>query len=535
VTHSAHTARRLRLTGALVAALLVAVLPASRAELLPTSGTFEGIYHRDRFGVGRFGFFIVHPSLHPKLAEFEGRYIRVEVAGGAQPYNPGPAVMTRVGKIVELPQPPVRLELTTVPHPAGEGQPCQVLLRVGNAGQAPLTLRSDPVTVALRRGGEPRADVQDTFGGYRRGQFAAETGKWQLRSVAKSTPWRRHHILGHPSDWVPRVTIQPGETFPFCLALDKGLAKGQYEIAARLSLHLDADKPVPVAGWLALDVPTNPQDTRPQIPSALRLRPSAFRVRDEWTAVDLRLTNGGPQPRWIPQCTDNERALLWLGRLHGTTREGKEIPLTFSYPKGSSKGSPEACTMARVPPEGLQTTIEFRPESAFSESPVARLTCEILTDRGLETFVLADAFTDRTFAAPPPFGTARNGLKVRIRTHRQACEPKGLLRIYWQLVNLHQKPLVLRSAGGWRVEIDGRTLARPYKDTVWGWAMSYDHYRPEEHYIDLRGLDLAPGDHTVKLFCRSVGGHYKNANGKRIPAYSGTVASNVFRFTVAER
>jgi len=507
----------------------------ARGAILPTEGTFRDFYHRDRFGVARFKFFLVHPSLLPKLAPYEGRYIEVEVTKGIQPVNPGPAIMLEVGRVVELPQPPVKLALSTVPSSLGEQRPCQLLLRVRNTGEAPLTLEPNQVTLSLRHAAEDRQDREDIFGsGYKQNQFAATAGGWQLRSIALSVPWRRHHILGHPSDCIPRLTLGPGEVFPFCIALDNGLAKGRYEVGGGVSLYLDRDKPAPASAWLAFDVP-GPERAEPEANSGLRLTHSPFRLKDEWASVNLRLANEGTEPRSIPQCLDNEAVRLWVGRLHGFSRDGGEVPLTFNYPVGGSKGSPDSCRIVRVPKSGLETALEFRAESMFSDAPIARLSCDILTDRGLETFPVADDFKDETFAAPPPFGPEKGGLKLRIRTHHASYAPNQLIRLYWQLVNLEQKPLVLRASGGWRVEMDGRTVAKPGKDSVSGWATERGPYPPQEHWIELQDLSLAPGRHTVRLICESgspLRPTYTNADGKEISISRGVLESNAFEFAV---
>ena len=71
------------------------------AEIVPTSGTAEGIYHQDRWGVGHFDYFIVDPGLHAKLHPYEGRRIRFKITKAEQPMNPGPGILLALDGIEE--------------------------------------------------------------------------------------------------------------------------------------------------------------------------------------------------------------------------------------------------------------------------------------------------------------------------------------------------------------------------------------------------------------------------------------------------
>src|SRR5262245_10983385 len=81
------------------------------AEDLPQSGVFEGFYRQDRWGVGRFSFYLVAPALHEQLKPYAGKRIMLEILNAHQYANPGDAIVTRVGKITEIAGSQVHLEM----------------------------------------------------------------------------------------------------------------------------------------------------------------------------------------------------------------------------------------------------------------------------------------------------------------------------------------------------------------------------------------------------------------------------------------
>src|SRR5688500_10889557 len=91
---------------------IIAVAASSlSAECLPSEGVFEGYYHRDRWGVGHFNYFLVHPDLHAQLSAFEGDPIRLVVTKAIQPENPGDSMIHEIGAITPLPKSPLQIRL----------------------------------------------------------------------------------------------------------------------------------------------------------------------------------------------------------------------------------------------------------------------------------------------------------------------------------------------------------------------------------------------------------------------------------------
>lgn len=550
----------------------LAIVCSAQAELLPTTGTFKGIYHQDRFGGRHFLFFNIPEELHSAFDRYNGKYIEADVLKGEQPINPGYVNIKSIGTITELPQPGIKLTASVTPVSPLADTPCQVIVQARNIGAkrvefgpgVKILFRSPPVST-----GTPAV------------WSYSPTSTWHLRNLVKSIPWRRHHILGHPTDHVSKIELAPGESMTWALSMDQGVPEGQYEIEAGLEIE-DNDERITVAAWAVLDVGTAAAEENLKR-TTLNLAHSPFETGSEWVSVQLHLTNEkGSKPRKIPQCLDHGKVPLWAGRLHGFTKErpfegadprsepayvelrrgrqdatvglpratgqngsprksnkvtteGVEVPLTFDYPIGHTKGPPEGVWRPTlITREGLKMTMTFRTESWFQPAPIKTLTCDILTDRGLETFLITDSYEDRLFSPLPPFGEVKNGVKCRFRTQKETYKQNEPIRLYWQVINVDQVPVMCRSKDGWQVRIDGKRVKSAYNaDRLWGWATEQGPYRPDEYFIDLKDVTLTPGEHSVQLVCKGSGWRsYKNANGAEIPVFKGSLVSNLNHITI---
>jgi hypothetical protein len=58
--------------------LLAFPLSPAIAGIPRSKATIEGVYHQDRWGVGRFSEALVSPKLHDSLKRYEGKRIRLE-------------------------------------------------------------------------------------------------------------------------------------------------------------------------------------------------------------------------------------------------------------------------------------------------------------------------------------------------------------------------------------------------------------------------------------------------------------------------
>ena len=141
----------------LLGLLIVAVGTSGYAETLPTKGTFRGVYHVNRAGVGRFKFFIISKALKKQMDPYEGKYIELEVLKARQPINPGPAIVDEVGKVTRLPDPPLALKLQAVTPATEAGKPIDVLYSLENIGKKDVTINANDLQIGVR--GSKRGSV----------------------------------------------------------------------------------------------------------------------------------------------------------------------------------------------------------------------------------------------------------------------------------------------------------------------------------------------------------------------------------------
>src|SRR5690349_18371139 len=119
--------------GAIAALLLES---SGRGELLPTKGTFRGIYRVGRGGAAEMNFFILSDKLKAQLAPFDRKYVEIEVKKGSQF---GDLVFVdEIGKVTQLPESPLELKLSASPGKAGVVGTVDLTCRVINRGHDEL-------------------------------------------------------------------------------------------------------------------------------------------------------------------------------------------------------------------------------------------------------------------------------------------------------------------------------------------------------------------------------------------------------------
>jgi hypothetical protein len=518
--------------------LLFVFQTLSHGEILPTEGTFKGMYHCYRSGIGRFSSsYLIPESLQSKFDKYDGKLIEVNVTKGIQPANPGYAIILDVAEIKELPVPPVSLNLEIIPNKIPANGAFQILVRIKNNSNNTITIKPESVTIAALQVPDDKSEQGDFYSYYHIGQFMSELQHRQLRSVIYSVPWRSYHILGNPSDVVGRVSLEPGQSFPFVLAFDEGLVKGQYEAEAILQYYINngADS-IPVGDWIDFDIGAE-NTVALRAKSDLALKMLDIKTQYKWFLTNLTVTNNGNSKRMLPQGILDHGEILWLGRIYGWSSDGKEIPLTFENPLYSSGPPSNPFTITETSPgDTVNSEIRFRPMSYFPDNPITRVTCELLTDHGLEPFVLNDTFNDSLFIKPPSYGSEKNGAKCRIRTDSTSYKRGDGILLFWQVVNIKQQPITLTDKNGWTVEIDGKKVKNLRGETkIWGWATKYGPFQPQENNIEIDSSNLSIGKHSVQIFCEGKGGTYSNANNENVPAFKGTLKSNSWTFTLEEK
>ena len=171
----------------------------------------------------------------------------------------------------------------------------------------------------------------------------------------------------------------------------------------------------------------------------------------------------------------------------------------------------------------------------------------MLTERGVETFVLSEQFEDAAVPELPPFGPELDGVKLRARAAKRAFRHDEPIRFYLQAVNVSGEPVcwwqpvnrisnsVAEAVGeNIGIAIDGEPIELPERkaEYIGGWAGKHTVAEPREWRVTLPDVGLKAGRHTFRYSITSGEGTYKNANGKLIPLLNGTLTSNTVEFTI---
>jgi hypothetical protein len=538
-----------------VATLLVGCLcvqDIAVAEDLPTTGIFEGVYHRDRWGVGHFYFFIVHPDLHEKLSKYEGQVVRVEVTKGEQPENPGPALMLGVGEVIGLPQPLVEIAVKTRPSKVRAGQPFQLVVEVTNRSRDGLLLHPESVWSTIR---QPRL-----LPGLRPEEPSWLTKAYtnaQLYTKDEDTQvggWNTFDAEANLTGEAGRVMLTSGASCVWVRSFPNGLPSGDGELKVHMIYQL-AKADAAYGNWTSqgtfevwrdFDVSTEEPGSQPVADAEPLLSVSEVHVTpgDEgWTNLQFNVAPSQGKrvrvPGTISRATgavDPEK-YADTAQLLGFAADGSAIELlALRLPQ---RDTPDGIAqLLDLPEGGAVIRASFRKKSRFAP-PMRRLLLRVLTDSGLETVVLSDDFKDADASPQTPFGRAAAGVRIRIRPAKPAFKGGEPLSFHVQAVNVSGKPVCW-----WRpldglgenvaVEVDGRQVEQSgaKAEFIGGWAAEWTCKKPQEWSVTLPDATVGKGRHTLRYIIVSNGGEYRNANGEMIPIARGRISSNEVEFTV---
>jgi len=513
---------------------IVDVRNSAHAEILPTKGTFGGVYHRDRWGVGHFGFFLVHPNLDRVLRKYDRKRVRLEVTQGRQPFNPGPAIILEIGKVSPLAESPLKIQTIPIPTSPGPSMPFQLLCRLKNTSKNPLQFRNESVVLRIRHRVKVEKPDEPSFlnKAYTRGQLAVRELTVQMNQCFVKTSDGRFSNLSSAHG----ATIGPGQVFPLAVMFDKGLPAGRYEIEswAIAKTHDWRKQVVPCVTWLRFDVPRRRRDAakaRDHAAAKPPLSVTAKSIRTLKDGYEATVTLGTPKGvrRRIPHYHG-----AVAGRLRGFDARGNEIPL---YVKHRDTGN---WRLRDVPGHGIRVQAPFRKLSRFAPAGIAKLSLELLTDQGVETYILSDKFTDKHIAPEVRFGPIVEGVKLRLRPASEKFKSGEPLQFHLQVANVRHKSVVWRRPVDWigeniSIEIDGKPVApgEHAAEYIGGWAADSTCRDPQEATITLpKSLKISKGKHAIRYAIRSDGGTYLNANNVEVPILRGKLVSNVATFVV---
>ena len=519
-----HQEQRLIRSG--LAAILLSLLVVfhgipGHAEILPTHGTFRGLYHVNRAGVGRFIFFIISKALKGQMAPYDGKYVEVEILKARQPFNPGPAIVDKIGKVTRLPDPPLTLQLQTVFPGARGGKTIDVIYSLTNVGKKDTTINANDLQIGVRRYSRSENDeAQDDFfqTGYTRRQLGfggSLSQRWNF--IFPPAPGKSTHFN------TGMVLLRPGETAPFVLhGMD--FKPGQYELAFMGAFRRTKNDLVPVMAVQSLDVP---------LPQHKRIRDELLDARvqvthdREWLIVDGRIFGKPEAGVALFTLPDGARHFL-PGLLQCYSSSGDRISarLDWQQPNGPWR-------RILVDREGVPFKFRVRRTYHFSRKRIAKIGFWTVTDRGIEKLTLADGLPKLPQRPLPPWGKTEQGCRLRVQMAGESFRAREPVRFFFQAESNDKNADIVWIDRGNReshvvVTVDGKKAR-----TVTGISDGIVYSFPFQREIKLSSVyKVLPGKHRLQLSVRGDPGTYTNLFGRKSRKFGGTLVSNVVEFEV---
>ena len=495
------------------------------ADILPTKGTFRGVYHVNRAGVGRLLFFIIPKKLKKRMAPYDGKYIEVEVLKGRQPLNPGPAIVEEIGKVTVLDPPPLRAEIRIISPGAGDRGTFDVFYDFRNVSRRPVEFDANDAAVGTMGYGKvDHPDEVERFFGldYTRGAmaFGGQTRqRWSF--ISPMSPGKSNHFYAR------RIRLGPGEAVPFVWHGVK-LDPGRYELQASTIWRPQKNAHIPIKAWRQFDVPL------PKAAARLRaaLTANATVTRDaEWLQVDACLTNATGEARQMFVRRRGEEVfppgLVQLYDQDGSLMAARlDWHMPFHAP----------WVRTAVGDEGLRFRFRARKEDQFLTTPISRISFWTVSDAGLEKLTLVNNAPSPAPRALPPWGRTVKGCRCRIRAARDRFGRDERIRFFVQAESEGaQADTLWMNEGNFdshvRVTIDGEKAA------VYTTGVSDGHvyfFPFQGEFVMSHFLKLAPGRHKLRLSLKSDGGTYTNLRNEEFRKLDATLVSNEVEFEVTE-
>lgn len=525
------------LVNCLAAVILLAMSSQATAAIMKTKGIFRGVYHENVAGVGCFEIdyvfsekdhYLVASDIRRRLAPYDGKYIELEVLDSNQWSNPGAAIITRIGKIKELPPAPIEINIETVSPDSDGPASIDVLFTYKNVGKKPLHLDVDRVGFggfSYRSVDNP--DEVDSQFGYTRRQLNFRGGCGQVGLTSQS--------ITIVSVSPVAVTLEPGEVAPF-VRHGLHLKRGKYELAASTLFWRDNER-IPVIFWKPLEVP---------LPANQSVQTSGLAIRAKVTAVENRLRVEGrlfnttsapchifvrpdgdhfilPGIVWVYDSKDNR--FNWIGKFRTSYKE-------------------QVSVRRPVDREGIPFHLNVSSTDEFSDVQPRRIEIWIVTDNGLDKLIVSKDLPRLDLLPVPPWGPEVDECRCRMRPTKKRFAPDEPMRFLFQVAISSEKRGVSKmlkiKRGGMTVEIDGRETAifstTLREETPYGLSCKGSFELPP-------AKTLASGKHSVRLMLRGKGGTYTyqpsapfHSDERPITwrLFNGVLPSNSAEFEVSE-
>jgi len=505
-------------------------------EILTETGTFDGIYHKNRWGNAGLRFLSFDGEIARRLDRYDGQRIRVTVTKGEQRMNPGPVHVHEIGDVEVLPECPVGMELSLVPEDPREGEPFQAVVTLVNRGEEPVVLgdsADDQVRLSLlSERASPVPSSPDGTGaefppGAEPSGYASAWGTLPGRSPRTGLQHTGWHMLdatsrarlGHG-----HVRLEPGASFPLVVSFSEGLSLGEHELSAFL-LQRVGDAWLPSFAAMAFDVGPAAAVRRP---APLHASDVVVRRVDTWTHEVTMRVRAEPGTRVASDSAWNA-AFLATGR----AADGSRVPVAPANATG------ESWSLRSLSTDEQRVTLSVRHATEFPDVALARLELSLLTERGLVPVDVPVSIEDDVERVP--FGPEHDGVRIR-GIPRSPVQHEGQPRLHFRF----QAENVRGTPGQWRmpagcdgvgvtITIDGMPIDlrdRP-PSYLGGWALHRLCDQPTVWNVAFdRPKGLVSGRHVLRLTIHSKAGSHRNTDGVAVPLLDGDLVSNDVAFVV---
>ncbi len=495
-----------------------------QTSIMPTSGTFRGIYHVNRAGVGRMDSFIFSKTMMDRMAEYEGQHIEVEILNARQPFSPGAAIIDEIGKVTRLPATPLKIRLKALTPTTDVGQASDVLCTLENTGTKDLSLNATSLSLSVLGYARSQPGIDDTMddfyqAGYTGRQLGFSGNLWQSQNHPSLLgPGSQNSIHSQ------MVLLRSGETAPFVLP-GVHLEPGQYELVALASGSSSAKETLPTMAALPLDVPVEGDGVHQRGLLEARIQVDH---EDEWLVIEGRIFSASDAK--VPLFTLSGNGNHYFSgqvKLYSSTGGLLTAGVDWKQPEGQWK-------LVQVDHEGIPFNFKVRNADRFSETSIAKITLETVTERGIEEVTLIDALASPPHRSPQPWGTTERGSRLRIRMARDSYKPDGKVRFFFQaLSDSTEADMLWVDEGKFETQvvvlIDGKQA--PVASTQLTDGIVY--FFPFQGEVELRpASSLTVGRHTLQLSVQGDPGIYENLRGEKFRKLDGKLTSNAVEFEI---
>ena len=351
----------------------------------------DGIYRVDRWGIGRIGGYRVNPDEKVKLVEFEGKRIRldgVRTTGGTG-FGPGTTLAAfEIATLVET-KPYFEVQVECVPSQPRPGQRFQLVGRMINNGKTSLFVNqeygrfyvrsnSDLELKNFARAGFLFTDDSVIWGGER-------VFEWQFDYGA---PLTNYQFEAYPSlhNLVEKIEVRPGQSVSMVYVMDAGFPEGDYEFeisnfhansAGDRSKRYYAD-----TAFTKINVADGPRE--PIENSGLRASLVSGGQVDEGFRIAANIKAFKPHSNQASNwklLADKETESHFVWQLQAFDQHDQEIRLRLDR---TDQISNLTGRLVQAPESGIDVQLNFAKQDLFDARKIARLSLNLLTDKGLE-------------------------------------------------------------------------------------------------------------------------------------------------------